>query len=136
MAIGMLLFVIPAIILAFMFWPTYFVIVDGKAGLLESFGVASKIAANNYLTIFLVWLTSAGLMLLGVVTCGIGLLFVVPLVSVLLPTAYLMMSGQIPAKPQFAGLPYGQGGYPQQPIGPPGAQFPAPGWQPPTGPRP
>ncbi len=88
------LLIIPVLLF---FWPTYYLIVDGRSSVLESFGTAMRISEGNKLTIFLVMLASLGIMLLGFLALCIGLLFAAPLVSLLWATAYLLMSGQAPA---------------------------------------
>jgi hypothetical protein len=110
--LGILACIVPAIILAVMFWPFYWIVVDNKAPVMDSFGAAYKITEGNRGTAILLWLLSVGIMLLGFLALCIGVLFAAPLVTVLWATAYLMMSGQLPAQPMYS--QYGQ--YAPQPM--------------------
>jgi hypothetical protein len=103
--LGMLLLIIPGIIVALYFWPAYYLVVDDKSPVSDSLGTAAKITEGNRLTTFLLALLGLGINILGLLACGIGLLFSVPLVAMLMATAYLMMSNQIPAHPQYSGAP-------------------------------
>ncbi len=96
---GFLLCIIPGLIIAVIWWPCYYLVVDQKTRVLDSFGVASEVIRGNVGTIILVFLLGAGIGLLGVLACCVGLLAAVPLASLLNATAYLMMSGQLPLQP-------------------------------------
>lgn len=104
--LGLVLFIVPGIILALMWWPSQYLLIDKKAGVFESFSIAAKISQGNWGNAFLLSLLSIGIMLLGCIAFCIGMLFAAPLVSMLWGVAYLMMSGQIPAYGQIpqAGL--------------------------------
>jgi hypothetical protein len=82
-----------------MFWPFYWIVVDDKAPALESFSVARMITSENMGTTALLWLSSVGFIILGLLALCIGVLFAAALVSVMWSTAYLMMSGQISTQP-------------------------------------
>jgi hypothetical protein len=97
---GLLLLIVPGIIIALMWWPVYYLVVDGKAGVIESFSVASHVTKNNWGTALVLYLLSIGIVILGCMALCIGLLFAFPLFSLLFAVAYLMMSGQL--------SPYGQ----------------------------
>lgn len=105
MMLGFAMLIIPGIILMLYFWPAYYLVVDDKSPVFDSFGTAAKITEGNKLTTFLLALLIFGIMILGLLACGIGLLFAAPLGAMLLATAYLMMSNQIPAHPQYSGAP-------------------------------
>jgi hypothetical protein len=95
---GFLLCVIPFIILVLIFWPVSTLVIDNKTGVFDSFSVASSITQGNRLTTFVLFLASIGISLLGVLACGVGVLFALPLISVMWVTAYMMMSGQLSAQ--------------------------------------
>lgn len=97
---GLILLIIPGIILALMWWPCYYLVVDGKASVGESFGLARTITQGNMGTTFLVWLLGLGISALGFLVCCVGIIPAAPLVAMLYVVAYLMMSGQIPLQPQ------------------------------------
>ena len=90
---------------ALWFWPFYYLNVEEKAGVIESFSVASKITEGNRGIAFVLVLVSFGVNVLGMLALCVGILFAAPLVSLLWATAYLMMSGQLPVQPQYAGKP-------------------------------
>ena len=107
--VGLLLLIVPGIIVILMWWPCYYLVIDRKAGVIESFSVAAKVSQGNWGTVFLLWLTSIGISILGCLAVCIGLLFALPLVTMLYSVAYLMMSGQIPVQPAYGQLgPFGQ----------------------------
>ncbi len=99
--VGFMLCIVPGILLAIWFWPFYYLLVDEKASIGDSYGLASTITEGNRGTTVLMWLVSMGIIMLGCLALGIGVLFATPLVSVLWATAYLMMAGQIPSQPQY-----------------------------------
>ncbi len=97
---GFLMLIIPGIIVLLLWWPCYYLVVDEKTGVIESFGAARAVTEGNVGTTFLMWLTGLGISLLGLLACCIGLLFAYPLVEMMKCVAYLMMSGQIPLEPR------------------------------------
>jgi uncharacterized membrane protein len=113
---GFALCIVPGIILALMFWPCYYLAVDGKTSVLDSFSVAYTVTEGNYLTAFLLWLLTIAVMILGFLALCIGVLFAIPLVTVLWTTAYLMMSGQIPVPQMTTATPGYYPPAPQEPV--------------------
>ncbi len=99
--VGFLACIVPGILLLLFFWPFYWLIIDRKAGAIESFGMAYQFGKANAGTTFVLWLASFGIMLLGVLACLVGILFAAPLVSVIWGAAYLMMSGQLRTGPRY-----------------------------------
>lgn len=95
MACSLLLLVVPFVFLLLYFWPSYTLIVDRKSSVLDSFGMAHKIGAPNLMNSFVLGLASFGIVLLGMLACGIGLIFSSGFLSVLWAAAYLLMSGQV-----------------------------------------
>ncbi len=91
--VGLMACVVPGLLLILLFWPFYWLVVDQKTGVFESFGVAFSIAKVNAGTSIILMLVSLGIMLLGFIALGIGLLFAAPLVGMITGTAYLMMAG-------------------------------------------
>ena len=96
---GTMLCILPGIFVALMWWPTYYLVVDEKSSVMESFTLASEITQGNKGTTFIMWLAGGGIMMLGVMACCIGIIFAAPLVTTITSVAYLMMSGQIPTRP-------------------------------------
>jgi hypothetical protein len=97
--VGAMLCIVPAILMLLAYWPFYFLIIDRKARVLDSFTIASQITKGNWASAFVLWLMSLGISILGCLALCIGIIFAAPLVSMMFAVAYLMMSGQI--------LPYG-----------------------------
>lgn len=91
--IGFIACVVPGLLLILFFWPFYWLVVDQKTGVIESFGVAYSIAKVNVGSSLILWLVSLGILLLGFIALFVGLLFAIPLVSFIWSTAYLMMAG-------------------------------------------
>lgn len=112
---GILLFIVPGILLALMWWPCYYLVVDNKCGVIESFSLASTITQGNWGNALLLWLLSFAIGLVGILALCIGIIFAAPLISVLWATAYLMMSGQLSF---YGSAGYAGQGYPnpEQPV--------------------
>jgi hypothetical protein len=93
--IGLSLLVVPGVIIALMFWPCSWIIVDRNAGVVESFESARQITAGNKWMLFLAFL-GAGLVggMLITMTGGLANLIVIPFMWVLSTVAYLSISGQ------------------------------------------
>lgn len=98
-----LITIVGPIILALMFWPFYWLIVDGRAGIIESFSIGRMVADKNWGTVFVLALLNLGINLLGCMALCIGMLFSIPLGTMLFAVAYLMMSGQLSPYGQLAG---------------------------------
>ena len=99
--VGFLLLIVPGILLMLMWWPFYYLIVDGKTGVFDSFTVASQITKGNWGTAFLLALSSFAIMIVGLLALCIGVIFAAPLVTMIWIVAYLMMSGQLSTNPQL-----------------------------------
>jgi predicted Zn finger-like uncharacterized protein len=93
--LGFLACIVPGIILALMWWPAYYLVVDEKADIIESFSVAARITKENWGSAFALWFVSAGIMILGLLALCVGFLFAAPLVAMMWISAYLMISGQL-----------------------------------------
>ncbi len=92
---GLILCVVPGIILMVLGWPFYWLIVDKKVPVLESFPLAFDIGKQNVGTTIIIWLASFGIMLLGLMACLVGIVFAAPLIGMMYTVGYLMMAGQI-----------------------------------------
>ena len=98
-AVGFLMLIVPGIIVLLMWWPCYYLVIDRKASVSESFGLAREITANNIGTGVLIGLLSMGISGLGILACCVGIVVAFPLSSLLTTVGYLMMSGQLPVNP-------------------------------------
>src|SRR5438477_94252 len=65
MMVGFLLLIVPGVLLLLAFWPAYYLIVDGRAGVIESFSVARRITEGNWGSAFVLYIMSIGISLLG-----------------------------------------------------------------------
>lgn len=98
--VGFMACVIPGLLLMLFFWPFYWLVVDQKTGVIESFGVAYSIAKVNAGSSIILWLATVAVILLGFIALVIGLLFALPLVSLIWGAAYLMMAGLLSPHPR------------------------------------
>lgn len=96
--IACLLLIVPGIFLALMLWPYFLLIVDRDLGVFESFSAAQQITDGNKGTMFLVFLSCIGIVLLGLLALCVGVIFAGPFVSLVSVVAYLMMTGQYQGK--------------------------------------
>ena len=94
---GFLLLLIPGFILLAIYWPTYVLIVDRKTGVFDSFPLSHEMGLANLGSSSVLLLASLGIFILGLLSCGVGLLFTSAYTSVMWATAYLMMTGEIGA---------------------------------------
>jgi phage FluMu protein Com len=90
--------IIPGILVALFFWPFYFLVVDKRVGLGETFSMARVITTGNSGATILLWLASIGISIVGLLACCVGFIFAYPLTQVMWATGYLMMSGQLQFK--------------------------------------
>lgn len=94
-ALGMVLLIIPGIILALMFWPYSFVLIDRNLPGIESFSEAKKVTAGNLLNAFGLFLILWLITVFGVIiTLGIGAIFIMPFTYMVQTVAYAEMTSQ------------------------------------------
>lgn len=94
--LGIILCIVPGVIVALMYFPYMYVIVDKDALGISSLGRARAMSQGNWGSILLIMLTAFGCQLLGVVTCYVGLIFTTPFINLLFAVAYDKMSRQAP----------------------------------------
>ncbi|MFW0783125.1 hypothetical protein AAFP35_01270 [Gordonia sp. CPCC 206044] len=116
-SIGLILLIIPGIVFAFLaYWALTFVVdrdEDPIQGIKSSFSVISQ----NFGELFLLALANVGLLILGVILCGIGLLVTMPLVVISSTYAYRHFTGGLIAPIGSAAAP------PYPPTYPPNQQY-------------
>lgn len=83
------------LVLALRFWAVSYVIVDRDAGIFEALQDCGRATANNYLAVVGLALAGIGLNLLGLLACGIGMLFTMPFIRLIFAVAYCGMTGQL-----------------------------------------
>jgi hypothetical protein len=106
MAIGLLsavlLVFLPGMAFAYwLLWSWPIVVADGRTNWLDAFRVAQKITLQNKLTSLLLIIVTAGLATAGLLACYIGQIVTTPLATLMLTTAYLMITTQPIADPRL-----------------------------------
>ena len=71
-----------------------FAMIDQDLGAIDSLTTSQRITRGNRVSIFVIYLMTMGLLVGGVLMCGIGILFTMPLAYLLWTVAYLHMTGQ------------------------------------------
>ena len=105
MIVGGCIGVIIAIILALMFFPYKYLIIDQNMGILESLSESRRITSGNKLIVFAIFfITGIAAFVLILFTCGLGLLAWLPFYALLGAVMYLLMIGQ-PTAAHFANQP-------------------------------
>jgi DNA-directed RNA polymerase subunit RPC12/RpoP len=95
--IGAVLCVVPAIILALMFWPYTYVLVDRDPPGIGALSEAKDVTQNNWGQVFVLALAAFGINLLGLIAACVGLIFTIPLTMLMFAVAYCHMTGQATA---------------------------------------
>jgi hypothetical protein len=96
---GTIACIIPGIILALMFAPFMYVLIDQNCGVMDSLSIAKSVTKNNLMTNFVLGLAAFGLVLGGLLAFCVGIFLVIPYVMLMQAVVYLMMSGQPLARP-------------------------------------
>jgi hypothetical protein len=102
-SVGIVLCIVPGILLALMFWPFGYVLVDRDSPGMECLSEAKEITQNTWLQVFVLWLAVFGITLLGMVPLCVGLIFTIPLTSLMFAVAYCHMTGQPTADESLPG---------------------------------
>jgi len=92
--LGWMFCIIPGIYIVLMWWPFFYVIVDQDEKAMASLNIAKDITVGNKISVIVLYLAVIGLSLLGLLALLIGILFVMPYVSLLWCITYLRMTGQ------------------------------------------
>ena len=82
-----------------------YLIIDRNAGIVESLRDSIKITRGNAGMIFVIYLLTGAINLVGFLACFIGMLFTLPFTVLLLAVTYLALAGQAAAKPYAKGEP-------------------------------
>lgn len=91
---GTLACIIPGIILALMFAPYGYVLVDEDPPGIECLSRARAATKDNLGTLFVVALAMIGVNILGMLALCVGLIFTIPLTTLYFAVAYCQMTGQ------------------------------------------
>lgn len=92
--VGLFLLVIPGLIVALMFWPCQFLIVDRDLQPLESFSAAKTLTDGNKVSLFVLGVISFLIMLVAAIPLLLGWIVAVPYLTLMMAVTYLTMSGQ------------------------------------------
>jgi uncharacterized membrane protein/phage FluMu protein Com len=93
--VGVILLIVPGIIFALMFSQALFMLVDQRTGIIDAFKRSSEAMRGNKLTVLALWIVTGALgVLLGLVTCLVGFIFVLPFWGLLTAVVYLDVTGQ------------------------------------------
>jgi len=105
--LGLAALIIPGIILGLMFGQYGYLIVEKDVGVADSLRISRAITSGNKLTLAaLSCVVGVLFFLVGGVTCGLGLIVVIPYVVLVPIVAYLRMTGQIaPAGEELVATP-------------------------------
>ena len=91
MMVGMLLLVVPGVYIAMRYGQYMMAIVDRDMGIMEAFAYSSSLTTNNRMNLFLLGLLAVAIIFAGMLACGVGLIFALPVVWLAQMTAYRWM---------------------------------------------
>ncbi|HUQ72826.1 MAG TPA: hypothetical protein VM165_25080, partial [Planctomycetaceae bacterium] len=92
--LGFVCLIIPGIIISLMFFPYQYVLVDEDPPGIDCLWRAKTYTDGNKGTIFLLFLAAFGINLLGACALIVGMVFTVPLTTLMMAVAYCKMTGQ------------------------------------------
>ena len=94
----MVLCLIPGIIVALIFWPFGYVLADEDLPGIDCLSRAKEITDGNWGAVALIFLAGIGINILGALALCVGLLFTIPLTTLMWAVAYCQMTGQRTAR--------------------------------------
>ena len=92
-AIGLILFVIPGLIVAFLSWWTLQFVIDRHDSAIEGFRSSFRAISSQAGPVFLLALALIGINILGAIPLGLGLLITIPVSTIASTYAYRVVSG-------------------------------------------
>jgi len=92
--IGVMACIVPGVLLALMFSQYSYIIVDREVGPIESLRLSNQITSGNKGAVFLLYLSTIGIGLLGIIALCVGVFFAQGFLTLMFAVAYLAMSGQ------------------------------------------
>lgn len=109
-ALGFALLVVPGVLLglAFGFAPLF--AADGEREVAEAFRKSHRLTRGAWGPLFVLWLTLAGLNLLGVLALGVGIVVTVPMTALCLAYAFRHLQGRSPVALSPSGARLGERG--------------------------
>jgi uncharacterized membrane protein len=91
--VGFLLLVVPGVIVAIGLFPVYFAIVDRDEGAVDTLKYSWDLTNGHKWDLFLLFLATAGINILGSLACGIGVLVSIPVTMLMMAAAYDELTG-------------------------------------------
>ncbi|MGP4056830.1 hypothetical protein ACTWP6_18750 [Mycobacterium sp. 4D054] len=91
--IGFFLCIVPGVIASFLLMFTTIAVLDRNLSPMDAIKSSFETAKNNVGPVFLIWLTSIAVVLVGALLCGVGLLVAAPLAALLLVYTYRTLNG-------------------------------------------
>ena len=93
--VGLILLVVPGVVLWLMLFQSVRFVIDQNVGFVDALSMSMDATAGNKFALFLLWIVAVGIYcIVGLLTCGLGILVVQPFVTLLFSVAYLSMTGQ------------------------------------------
>lgn len=92
--VGAMFCLVPGIMLALIFGQYFYLIVDRKLSIGESYGVSRELTSGNKLHIFVLYLATIGVSLLGLAACLVGIFPAISFIFLMWAVTYLAISGQ------------------------------------------
>jgi uncharacterized membrane protein len=77
-----------------MFSQVPYLVLDRNVPVFDAFGLSRKLTGGNKLNLLVIWLLAFCLGLLGLVTCGLGFIFVGPYLTLMVVVVYLTLLGE------------------------------------------
>lgn len=93
LVLGLFACIVPGIIVALMFWPFVYVLVDRNPPGAGALSEAREITEGNWGAVVLLYLAMLGFIVLGLLACGVGVIFALPLTILMFAVAYAKMAG-------------------------------------------
>ena len=97
--VGFICLIVPAIYVWLVLWPCILMVVDQDVGVFESISRAYEVGKINKLQTFILFILMFFLAVAGFLAACVGLLYVLPLITMMQVVAYLQMTGQTPPEP-------------------------------------
>lgn len=93
--VGIIFLIVPGIIISLMFSQAIYVLADNpEIGIIEALKESVRMTKGYKWKMFLLQLSFLGLIILGMITLGIGLLWVMPYMQVTMAEAYIYLKNQ------------------------------------------
>ena len=92
--LGLIFCIVPGIIIALMFSQVAYLVLDQNVPVFDSFTRSKILTYGNKMNLFVIGLLAILLSLAGAIPCGLGLIFVIPYLRLLMVVVYLTLMGE------------------------------------------